>query len=142
MPATSGEPHPAGAVDTSQRWRPEGGDQGTEFSFLFLRYCQGYSICKRDPREFQQLGLPSVAALLDSHSAVHGECVTDDVAGCRTAKKQHGRGDLVWPASASDGDVLGNLGVRLFVAADHIAGNLRIDQSGIDGIHADTVLDV
>jgi len=84
----------------------------------------------------------SVAALHDSHPAVHGECVTDDVAGCRTAKKQHGGGDLVWRASASDGDVLGNLGVRLFVAADHIASNLRVDQSGIDGIHADAVLDV
>src|SRR5437763_881529 len=49
-------------------------------------------------------------ALHHSHPAVHSECMTDDVAGCRTTKKQHGGGNLVGRAGTSDGVVLGNLG--------------------------------
>lgn len=34
------------------------------------------------------------------------------------------------------------LGVRLLVTADYIAGDLCVDQAGINRIHADAVLDV
>ena len=76
------------------------------------------------------------------HPAVDGEGVADHVARPRTAKPQHGRGDLLGPARAADGNVLRDLVVRLLVPADDIAGDLRIDQAGIDRVHADAVLDV
>jgi len=38
--------------------------------------------------------------------------------------------------------VLRYLGVRLLVPADDIAGDLRVNQAGVDRVHADAVLDV
>jgi len=68
--------------------------------------------------------------------------MTNNVARPRTAKPQHGRGDLLGPARAADGNVLRYLGVSLLVPVDDIAGNLRVDQAGIDRVHADAVLEV
>src|SRR5581483_6414587 len=45
-------------------------------------------------------------------------------------------------AGAANGNVFGYLLIRLLVPGDNIAGHLRIDQAGIDGVHADAVLDV
>ena len=78
----------------------------------------------------------------DRHPAVDGEGVADHVARPRAAKPEHGRGDLLGPARAADGDVLRDLGVRLLVPGDDVAGDLRVDQAGIDRVHADAVLDV
>jgi hypothetical protein len=68
--------------------------------------------------------------------------VPHHVARAGTAKPQHDRGDLVGPARAADGNVLRDLGVCLLVAADDIARDLRVDQAGVHGVHADALLDV
>src|ERR1700761_2444909 len=59
-----------------------------------------------------------------------------------TAKPQHGRGDLLRPARATDGNMLRYVGVSLLVPADDIAGDLRVDQPGADRVHSDAVFDV
>src|SRR5207248_8226465 len=59
-----------------------------------------------------------------------------------TAKPQDGRRDLLGPARATDRHVLRYLGVRLLVPTDDIAGDLRVDQAGVDRVHSDAVLDV
>src|SRR5207237_2690513 len=46
------------------------------------------------------------------------------------------------PARPANGNVLRYFVVRLLIAADNIAGDLGIDQAGIDGVHANAVLDV
>jgi len=85
---------------------------------------------------------PIPARSHNSHPTIHGERMTNNVARPRTAKPQHGRGDLLGPARAADGNVLRYLGVSLLVPVDDIAGNLRVDQAGIDRVHADAVLEV
>ena len=82
------------------------------------------------------------ANLHHRHPAIDGEGVADHVARAGAAEPEHGRGDLLGPARAADGDVLRDLGVRLLVPADDVAGDLRVDQAGIDRVHADAVLDV
>src|SRR4051794_34852493 len=71
-------------------------------------------------------------ASYDRHAAVHGQGVADHVARRRAAQPEHGRGDLLGPARAADGDVLRELDVRLLAPAHDIAGDLRVDQAGVD----------
>src|SRR5581483_5714180 len=76
------------------------------------------------------------------HSAIDSEGVTDYVARRGTAKPEYRRRDFRGSARTADGKVLRDLGVGLLVPADHIAGDLGVDQARIDGVHADAVPDV
>jgi hypothetical protein len=53
--------------------------------------------------------------------------VADYVTRPRTAKPQHDRRDFLGPARASDGNVLRQLGVRLLIPVDDVAGDLGVD---------------
>src|SRR4051812_45852175 len=79
---------------------------------------------------------------LHRHPAVDGEGMADHVARPRAAKPENRRGDLLRPARPADGDVLRDFGIRLLAPGDDVAGDLGIDQAGIDRVHADAVLDV
>ena len=68
--------------------------------------------------------------------------MTYHVARPGTAKPQHSRGDLLGPARTTDRNVLRYFCVRPLVSIDDVASDLRVDQAGIDGVHADAVLDV
>jgi hypothetical protein len=66
----------------------------------------------------------------------------DNIARTRAAKPQHRRGDPFGPASTTDGNVLGDFGIRLLIAVDDIAGDRGVDQARIDGVHTDALPDV
>src|SRR5215469_520225 len=78
----------------------------------------------------------------NGHPAVHSERMTNDVARARTAKPQHGRGDLLGLTGATDRNVFRDVFIRLLVTLDDIAGDLRVNQAGIHRIHPDTFSDV
>ena len=73
---------------------------------------------------------------------IYCERVTDNVARRGTAKPQNGGRDFLGSTRASDGNVRRYLSIRLFIALNNVAGNLRVDQSGVDRIYPDAVLDV
>src|SRR5215469_16295168 len=77
----------------------------------------------------------------NGHPAVHSERMTNDVARARTAKPQHGRGDLLGLTGATDRNVFRDVFIRLLVTLDDIAGDLRVNQAGIHRIHPDTFSD-
>src|SRR5262249_15187344 len=68
--------------------------------------------------------------------------MTNNVARARTAEPQHRCGDLLGLACATDRNVLRDVFIGLLVTVDDIAGDLRIDQSGIHRVHADSFSDV
>src|SRR3954451_11903166 len=76
------------------------------------------------------------------HPAIDSESVADDVARPRTAKPQNGRGNFVGSARTANGDVLRDFAVRLLAPGDDLASDLRVNESGIDRVHPDAVLDV
>src|SRR5215213_7481925 len=67
-------------------------------------------------------------------AAIDGKCDTENEAGCRAAKPQHGRSDLVrapQPADRLIGDGLGHVELAF---GDHV-----LDHRGLDGSRADRV---
>ena len=75
-------------------------------------------------------------------SAVYGQGLTGDIARPRTAKPQHGRGDLLWPAGAAHRNALRCFGVHVFVSFEYVSAYLCIDQAGGYCINTDAVPDV
>ena len=83
-----------------------------------------------------------ISSRCNRHASVHSDGVTHHVARTRTAKPQHDGRDLLRSACATDRYVLGYVGVRVLVAADDISSNLCVDQTRIDSVHANAVLNV
>ena len=76
------------------------------------------------------------------HPAIDGESVADDVTCPRTAEPQHNGCDFFWLSRSAHRNLLRNLAVRILISTDDIAGDLRVDQTGIHGVDPNTLLHV
>src|SRR3954454_25130209 len=89
--------------------------------------------------------VPFIANLLllnHCHSAVHSQRMSHHVACPRTAQPQYGRGNLLRRSGAAAGNALRDFRVRLLIPADDVAADLRVDETGIDRVHADPTPDI
>lgn len=79
------------------------------------------------------------SSLNHRHPAIDCEHLADYITCTWTAQPKDRRGNLVWTSGALNRNTLGYACISLFVATHYIAGNLRIDQTGVDRIYVNAL---